>query len=78
MVVKVSRDMQKKGWITLIGFLMFMLGFLSIVLSIVGVQFQFMMWMDTWGRGWGFLARLILMMAGILTVISDRIRDTEG
>lgn len=70
--------MQKNGWITLIGFLMFMLGFLSIVLSIVGVQFQFMMWMDIWGRGWGFLGRLILMMSGILIVISDRMKDSAG
>ena len=64
--------MRQQGWITVIGFILFVLGFLSIVLSMVGVQLQFMVWMDHFGRGWGFLARLILMMAGILMVISDR------
>ncbi|MBK7343265.1 MAG: hypothetical protein IPJ06_09330 [Saprospiraceae bacterium] len=64
--------MRQQGWITVIGFILFVLGFLSIVLSMVGVQLQFMVWMDHFGRGWGFLARLILMMTGILMVISDR------
>lgn len=65
-------QMQKKGWVTAFGFSMFILGFLSIVLSMVGVQLQFMTWLDHFGRGWGFLVRLILMMAGILMVIIDR------
>ncbi|MCF8236712.1 MAG: hypothetical protein K9I85_01010 [Saprospiraceae bacterium] len=64
--------MRQKGWLTVIGFVMFLFGFLSIVLSMVGVQLQFMVWLDHFGRGWGFLARLILLMAGLLIVISDR------
>lgn len=70
-------QMRQKGWITAIGFSMFILGFLSIVLSMVGVQLQFMTWLDHFGRGWGFLARLLLLMAGILMVISDRTRSLD-
>lgn len=67
-----KQNMRQKGWLTVIGFVMFLFGFLSIVLSMVGVQLQFMVWLDHFGRGWGFLARLILLMAGLLIVISDR------
>ncbi len=67
-----KQAMRQKGWLTVIGFIMFVLGFLSIVLSMVGVQLQFMTWLDHFGKGWGFLGRLLLLMAGILIMISDR------
>ena len=64
--------MRHKGWYTLLGFVLFFLGFLSIILSMIGVQFTFMKWMDMFGKGWGFLARLLLIATGIIIIILDQ------
>ena len=59
--------MSKTGW-TIIGFLMFMLGFTSLILQAVGLQFTFLMWLDAFGSGWGFLFRLIILITGLVVV----------
>ena len=57
---------MNKGIFSLFGFLLAGLGFLSIVLSLVGVQFSFLTWLDSFGRLFGFVAKLIMIIAGIL------------
>ncbi|MCB0613000.1 MAG: hypothetical protein H6573_30515 [Lewinellaceae bacterium] len=57
---------MSKGIFSLLGFLLAGLGFLSIVLSLVGVQFSFLTWLDSFGRLFGFVAKLIMIIAGIL------------
>ena len=57
---------MNKGIFSLFGFLLAGLGFLSIVLSLVGVQFAFLTWLDSFGRLFGFVAKLIMIIAGIL------------
>ncbi len=64
---KTQRAMSKTGW-TVIGFLMFMLGFISLILQAVGLQFTFLMWLDALGPGWGFLFRLLILVAGLVVV----------
>jgi hypothetical protein len=59
---------MRKSILTLIGFFLFVFGFLSLVLSMVGVQLVFLTWLDTLGRLLGFLARVIMILAGISIV----------
>lgn len=63
---------RKKGLYTGLGFFLFFLGFLSIVLGMIGVQFSFMTWMDQWGKGYGFIGRILLILIGFILIISDQ------
>ena len=66
-----------KGLITLVGFVLAGLGFLALVLSLVGVQFSFLTWIDAPGRLFGFLMRLIMIIIGIIMVYLAQ-TDFEG
>ena len=57
---------MNKGVASIIGFALAGLGFLSIVLSLVGVQFAFLLWLDSFGRLFGFVAKIVMIIAGIL------------
>lgn len=57
-----------KGLITLVGFLLAGLGFLALVLSVVGVKLSFLTWIDKPGPLFGFVSRLIMIVAGIIIV----------
>ena len=60
--------MRKNFWM-FAGFLLFVFGFLSLVLSMIGVQFAFLTWMDQPGRLFGFVLRLVFIITGVLMVI---------
>ena len=57
---------KNKGILSIVGFLLLALGFLSIVLSLVGVQFAFLTWVDAPGPLFGFVIKLAMAIAGIL------------
>ena len=56
---------MKKDYLLLLGFLLFMVGFLALILSLVGLQFGFMTWIDNVGGLFGFIVRLMLIVVGI-------------
>ena len=57
---------MNKGVLSLLGVIVAGIGFLYIVLSLVGVQFSFLTWLDSFGRLFGFVAKLVMIIAGIL------------
>lgn len=57
---------NRKGLWSIIGFLLMGFGFMSLIFSMVGMQFSFMQWMDAGGRMIGFLLRLLMIIAGII------------
>ncbi|MBR9921122.1 MAG: hypothetical protein GYB31_09805 [Bacteroidetes bacterium] len=59
---------MKKSLFVVLGFALFAFGLLSIVLSLLGLQFSFMTWMDSGSKLLGFVIRLIMMLAGIVTM----------
>jgi len=61
-----------KNVISIVGFLFFAFGLLSIVLSLVGVQLVFLNWIDALGTTWGFLLKLIMIIAGIVMLVLAR------
>jgi hypothetical protein len=59
---------KNRGLWTLVGFILTGIGFVAIVLSLVGVQLAFLTWIDSPGRLVGFLIRLIMILAGIVII----------
>ena len=61
--------MQKnKALITIVGFLFVALGFMALVLSMVGVKFAFLLWIDKPGPLFGFVFRLLMIIVGFVMV----------
>lgn len=63
---------MNKAISSIIGFILFVLGFLALVLQMVGVQLMFLTWLDTWGGGTGLFLRLLMIIAGLVIVIVAR------
>ena len=59
--------MKKAAWITA-GFLLFIFGFTTLVLSLVGVKISFLAWIDYPGALFGFLIKIFMIVAGIVVV----------
>jgi hypothetical protein len=68
---------MNKSIITLIGFLLFLLGSLALVLSLVGIQLTMLTWIDAPGKLFGFIVRLLMIIVGITMVAVVR-SDFEG
>ena len=68
---------KRRGLWSVIGFLMLSLGLLSLIFSMVGMQFVFMQWMDAGGRMGGFLLRLIMIIAGVIILYFANTRFEE-
>lgn len=64
---------MNKGIITFIGFLLFLFGFVSLVLSMIGIQLAFLTWIDIPGRLFGFVFRLLMIIGGIVLVAAFQI-----
>jgi len=65
---------------TTIGFLLFTIGLMALVLSLVGVQLSFLTWIDQPGRLFGFVVRLLMILGGVVIVVLARTdwREEEG
>lgn len=53
---------------TLVGFLLAGIGFLSIVLSLVGAKLTFLVWIDLPGPLFGFVAKLMMILVGMVII----------
>lgn len=60
--------LKNKALLTLIGFILIALGFLALVLSIVGVKIAFLLWIDQPGPLFGFLFRILMILGGFVLV----------
>lgn len=52
----------------ILGFLVFLLGILALILMLVGVQFSFLKWIDAGGQTLGLVIRLMMIFGGIVVV----------
>lgn len=57
---------------TVLGFLLFILGIVSMVLSLVGVKLAFLVFIDSFGRGIGFMIRILMVLVGVVMVVMSR------
>ena len=63
--------MNKSIW-TLIGFVFFAIGILSIVLALVGVKLSYLLWMDSFGSLWSFILKLVMIVMGGIIMVASR------
>ncbi len=72
---------KNRGLLTLVGFLIAGIGFVALILSLVGLQLSFLTWIDAPGKLFGFVMRLVFIIAGIVLVVlaqSDFKGEVEG
>lgn len=68
---------MKRAVILSLGFFLFMAGFLSLILMMTGLQLSFLAFLDYFGRGFGFLLRLLMIIVGIVMVYLLTIQDDD-
>lgn len=56
---------KNRTTLLIIGFLLFLYGFLAVILQFVGLQLVFLTWLDFGGNLLGFVLRLVMIIAGI-------------
>lgn len=73
-------NLMSRAIYTTIGFLFFTIGLMALVLSLVGVQLSFLTWIDKPGRLFGFIIRILMILAGVVIVVLARTdwREEEG
>lgn len=68
---------KNKGLFSLIGFILFLLGFTSLILSMVGIKISLLLWLDYFTPPIRLLIRLTMAVGGIVLVFFTRSGDTE-
>jgi len=64
--------MKNKGLWILFGFLLFIFGITSIIMSLVGVRWVFLGWLEWGGALLAFVLKILMSIAGIVMVIFAR------
>lgn len=64
--------MIRNSILLIIGFLLFLFGFISLVLTLIGLRITFLSWIDDFGSGTGLVIRLVMIFGGIIIVYLTR------
>ncbi|MCC6279746.1 MAG: hypothetical protein IT262_04040 [Saprospiraceae bacterium] len=64
--------MKNKGLLLLLGFVLFVLGITAIIMSLVGVRWVFLGWMEWGGALVAFVLKIIMSIAGVLLIVFAR------
>ena len=64
--------MKNKGLWILFGFLLFIFGITSIIMSLVGVRWVFLGWLEWGGALLAFVLKILMSIAGVVMVIYAR------
>jgi hypothetical protein len=70
--------MKVKTRLTILGFVLFMIGFLSIVLSTVGLDLTILKFLDAFGRGASFSIKLLMLFGGMILFYVARTLEIDG
>lgn len=66
--------MNRSNVFAILGFTFFIVGFLSLILYLVGARLSFLVWMDYWGAGFGLILRLCLLIAGFILAYLSKVK----
>lgn len=55
-----------KTYLSLIGFILFLIGTLSVILALVGLNLSFLSFLDQFGAGFAFTVKLIMIFGGMI------------
>ena len=61
--------MNRRALYFLLGFAIGGSGLFALILMLVGVQVNYLVWLDTWGGTVGLLLRLLMIMWGALLLV---------
>lgn len=61
--------MSKKNLYTLIGFLLFVIGILTLLINLVGLDFGILKWLEVFGRLGAFCIKLGMIFGGVIMVV---------
>ncbi len=70
--------MKNNSLLSLLGFVFLILGIVSLALSLTGLQFQFLLWMDHFGSGIGLLLRIFMVLSGFIIIYLSRFNWAEN
>jgi len=68
---------MSKGYLTLLGFLLFIIGFLGIVLSFVGLQFGPFQYLGFLSQSQIFLVQLLCLFGGVVVMYVSKTQEIE-
>lgn len=54
------------------GYLLFTLGITSVIMELVGTHWYFLAWLEQMGRLASFIIKILMLMAGVLTIVFAR------
>ena len=69
--------MKKRSFFTLLGFVIFFIGFISLVLALVGLNYSFLSFLEKLPSPFGFVAKLVLMFGGMIMLYIARTYDPD-
>ena len=70
--------MNRKNLTTIVGFLLFLLGFIGIVINMVGLHFALTDWVSYFlGSTIGFIFKILLVITGVVLVILANCNDED-
>ncbi len=64
--------MKNKGLLQLLGFVLFVLGITAIIMSLVGVRWVFLGWLEWGGLLMAFVLKIIMSIVGVLLIVFAR------
>ena len=67
-----SIQMIRSTLFLILGFILFLSGFVSLVLLLVGLKLTALAWIDNFGSGIGLIIRLIMVFGGIIMIYLSR------
>jgi hypothetical protein len=67
------RFITKNDLFTIFGFLLFIFGMTGLGLSLVGLKWSFLAWLDGLGPVIGFVGKIIMVLAGLVIVALNKI-----
>ena len=66
------QNMKKKTFFTILGFVIFALGFLALIMSLVNLKLSILSFIDKPGRTFGFVVRLVMIFGGMVMLYVAR------
>jgi TRAP-type mannitol/chloroaromatic compound transport system permease small subunit len=70
--------MKKRHILTILGFLLFLIGAIAIVVNLIGLNFTLTDWVDKIiGDTAGFIFKIILTVGGLILAIAANAKDEE-
>ncbi len=64
--------MKNKSLWTLLGLLLFIVGFTAIILQMIGTQWVFLTILEIPGRLFAFVAKIVMVIGGIIMIVLAR------